>query len=66
MYYRLIYLDKNFVSLFSPISGLHLFFNGIYFQRSDVLFGEVSSLLYFKDFMCIFMCVCVLSNFILP
>lgn len=67
MYYRLLYLDKNsLLAYFLPSLVCISSFNDIYFQRSEVLFGEISSSLYFKDFICIFMCVCVLSNFVLP
>ena len=57
MYYRLLYLDKNsLLAYFLPSLVCISSFNDIYFQRSEVLFGEISSSLYFKDFICIFMC----------
>ena len=60
MYYRLRYLDKNSLLAYFLLSLVCISsFNGIYFQRSEVLFDEVSSLLYFKDFIYIYICVCM-------
>ena len=62
MYYRLRYLDKNSLLAYFLLSLVCISsFNGIYFQRSEVLFDEVSSLLYFKDFIYIYLCVYVFS-----